>query len=149
MCARYYTSCCMQQHCPMHFIACPRALKTLSSRLLSTLSNMLPAWWTIHYQVSSQIALNRTPEYALKYTPNCTRWHAPSRLDYTLPSELSRRSQAHSRARFQVHSPKARHTKSNLIICSHECSWVPDPESGGVASGRHREAGGWRQWPKS
>jgi hypothetical protein len=137
MCARYYTSCCIQQNCQMHFIARSQALKTLSSTLPSTLSNTLPialddtlpACLTICSQVSSHNALKHTPEYALKYTPNCTRWHTPSLLDCTLPNKLSRCSQAHSRARSQVHSPEARHSQSHLTICSHVCSWVLDPET--------------------
>ena len=116
MCARYYTSCCIQQNCQMHFIA--------------------------RSQVSSQNALKHTPEYALKYTPNCTRWNTPSLLDCTLPSMLARRSEAHSRACSQVHSPEARHSQSHLTICSHVCSWVLDPETCRVTGARHREAGG-------
>jgi len=176
VCARYYTSCCIQQNCQMHFIARSQALKTLSNTLPSTFSSTLPialddtlpacltirsqvssqdtlnctqwhtlslldytlpsklsrrsqlhsmahsqpawlyvskkalktlpialkgtlpAFLTVRSQVSSQDALNHTPEHALKYTTNCTRWHTPSLLDYTLLSKLSRRSQLHSMA---------------------------------------------------
>ena len=145
MCARYYTSCCIQQNCQMHFIARSQALKTLSSTLPSTLSNTLPACLTIRSQVSSQNALKHSHEYALKYTPNCTRWHAPSLLDCTLPSKLSRRSQAHSRACSQVHSPEARHSQSHLTICSHVCSWVLDLQICWVAGPSHWEAEGGRR----
>jgi len=76
----------------------------LSRTLPIALDGTLPACLTVRSQVSSQDALNHTPEHAFKYTPNCTRWHTASLLDYTLPSKLSRRSQSHSRARSQVHS---------------------------------------------
>jgi len=146
MCARYYTSCCIQLNSQMHFIVCSQALKTLSSTL--------PACLTIHSKVSSQNTLKHTPEYALKYTPKCTRWHTPSLLDCTLPSKLSRCSHAHSRACSQVHAPEARHSLSHLTICSHVCSWVLNPvtcwvavpETGRqVAGGGRRDAGGGRR----
>jgi len=70
--------------------------------------------------------------------PNCTRWHTPTLLDCTLPSMLSRRSQAHSQARFEVHS------QSHLTICLHICCWVLDPVTWWVAGARPREEGdGW------
>jgi len=93
------------------------ALKTLPIALDDT----LPAFLTVRSQVSSQAALNHTPEHALKYTPKCTRWHSPSLLDYTLPSTLPRRS--------QVHSQEARHSRSHLTVYSNVCSCVLDPET--------------------
>jgi len=71
MCARYYTSCCTQQHCLMHFIA--------------------------HSQVCSQDTLKHIPHHTLKYTPHCTGWDTPSLHENMLPSKLSRRSQVHSK----------------------------------------------------
>ena len=65
MCSRYYTSCCIQQNCQMHFIARSQALKTLSSTLPIALDDTLPACLTIRSQVSSQNALKHTPEYAV------------------------------------------------------------------------------------
>ena len=85
MCARYYKSCCIQPNCQMHFIARSQALKTLSRTLPFALNDTLPPCLTIRSQVSSQDALNHTPEDTLKYTPYCTRWHTPSLLDSTLP----------------------------------------------------------------
>jgi len=145
MCARYYTSCCIQQNCPMHFIARSQALKMLSSTLPIALEDALQAYLTIPSQVSSQHCLKHTPEYTLQYTPNCTRWHTPSLLDCVLPSKLSRQCQAHSWARFQVHSPVARYSQSHFTICSHICSWVLDPETNWVTGARHLEVGGRRR----
>jgi len=126
MCARYYTSCCIQQHCQMHFIARSQVssqddLKTISSTLPTMLSNtlpialndILPGCLTICSQVhseyeapkyTSEYILKYTPEHTLKDAPNCTRWDTAILLGCTLQSKLSRRSQAHSRARSQVHS---------------------------------------------
>jgi len=70
--------------------------KHLSRTLPIALDGTLPAYLTVHSEVSSQDALKHIPEHALKYTPNCTRLHTPSLLDYMSPSTLSRRSQVHS-----------------------------------------------------
>jgi len=59
---------------------------------------------TIRSQVGFQDALKHTPEHALKDAPTCTRWHTRSLLDNTIPMKLTRCSQAHSRARSQVHT---------------------------------------------
>jgi hypothetical protein len=81
---------------------------TLSSTPPIALDATLPAYLTIHSQVSSQDTFNHNPEHALKYTPNCTQWHTLSLLDYTLPSKLSRHSRAQLRVRPQVHLRVAR-----------------------------------------
>ena len=107
---------------------------------------MLPACLTIHFQVSSPNAVKYTPKYTLKYTSNCTQYHTPILLDYMLPSNLWWCSQVHSCAHSPLHSPDARHSQSQLTICSHVFSWVLDPETGWVAGTRHQEADGrWRQ----
>jgi hypothetical protein len=99
----------------LHSIKLPNALhctlpSTLSSTLPIALNNTLPAYLTIHSQLSSQDApkyteyvLKCTPGHAPKDAPTCTRWHTASLLYCTLPNQRSRSSQAHSRARSQVH----------------------------------------------
>ena len=60
----------------------------LSSTLPIALDNTLPAYLTLHSQLSSLDALENT-EYVFKYTPGhaptdtptCTRWHTASLLD--------------------------------------------------------------------
>ena len=142
MCAQYYTSCCIQQNCQMHIIACSQAIKMLSSTLPSAIDDTLPACLIIYSEVSSQNALKDTPKSALKYTPNCTWWRTYRLLDCMLLSKLSRHSQAYSRALSQVRSTEARHSQSHLTICSHVCSWVLNPETCWVAGARHKEVGG-------
>jgi len=117
---------------PAQLYAPNHAFKTLSIAF----NDILAACLTVRSQVRAQDP------------PNHTRWHTPSLLDCMLPSKLSRLSQAHSRARFQVHSQfhsmtlttylalcsqihsqEARHSQSLLTICSHVCSCVLDPET--------------------
>ena len=118
----------------------PSALLGMLSRTLSIAPNgTLPVCMTICSQVSSHNNLKHTPDHAFKYTPSCTRWHTPSLLDCTFRSKLSRRSQSHSRARFEVPA------QSHLTIWSHICSCVLDPETCWVAGARRWVAGvGWR-----
>jgi len=97
LCAWYYTSCCIQQNCQMHFIA--RSQVSAQDALKHTPEHALkytPNCTRWHSQPAWLYAPTHTPEYAPKYTSNCTRWLTPSLLDYTLPSKLSRCSQVHS-----------------------------------------------------
>ena len=129
----------------------PSTHQSMLSRMLPiALDGTLPVCLTVHSQLSSQDALN------------CARWHTLSLLDCMLPSKHSRRSEAHSRAWFQLHSQlhsmtlpaylalpsqiqfqEAKHSQSHLTICSHVCSYVLDPETCWVGGARNREAWGW------
>ena len=59
-------------------------IETKLRTLPIALDGTLPACCTVHSQVSSQDALNHTPEHALKYTLNYTRWHTPSLLHWEI-----------------------------------------------------------------
>ena len=111
MCAWYYTSCCIQQNCQLHFIAWTQVHTEERSWLYSIVHSQT-AWLTLpsklqrRAQVHSEYAPKYTSEYvlkytpwhalkhttkhALKYTPNCIWWHTPSLLGSTLPSTLPR-----------------------------------------------------------
>jgi len=107
--ASYYTLWCNQQHSPIHFIA-----------------------WS---EVSSQDALNYTPEYDFKYASNSTQCHILSLLDSMLPGELSRSVQIHSKYVPRYTSKDtlmytSEHALKNTPNCtwwytrSHICSYV-------------------------
>jgi len=102
------------------------ALKTLSITLPIALDDTLPAYLTIHSEVSSQDALNHTPKHALKYTPNYTRWHTPSLLNCTLWSKLWRHSQEHLWLHSQVHLPVA-YQYTLKRENTPNCTWVYAP----------------------
>jgi hypothetical protein len=115
-CARLYTASMRDLHSQDAAKLTPSTLPTtppstfpstlpgmLSSTLPIALNGTLPACWTVLSHVSSQDALNHTPEHALQYTPNSTRWHTSSLLDYLLPTKLTKCSQAHSRVHSQMH----------------------------------------------
>jgi len=108
-CSRWHTpgllDCTLSSMLSRRSQAYSRARSQIHSQLHSM---TLPACLTLRSPVSSQYALNHTPEHAPKYTHNCTWWHAPSLLDNTLPSKLSRHSQEHLRVRTQVHLRVAR-----------------------------------------
>jgi len=90
----YYTSCCIQKHCQMHFIARSQIYSEVHS-WLHLIVHSQPAWRTLqskftrHCQVhceyppkdTSAYVLTYMPGHALKGAPKCTRWHTPSLLD--------------------------------------------------------------------
>ena len=113
--AWYYTSCCIQQNCQMHFIALAQVRSEVHSWLHSIVHSQ-PAWLNLptdswgRFQVHCKYAPKYTSEYVLKHTAGhaamdahtCTRWHTVSLLDCTLPYQRTRSYQAHSWARSQV-----------------------------------------------
>ena len=107
--AKYYTLCCIQRYCWIHFIVCS--------------------------QVGSQDVLKYTPEYNLKYASNSTQLHIPSLLDSMLPGQLSWSVQVHSKYVLRYTSKDilkytSEHAFNNAPICtcwftrSHICSYV-------------------------
>ena len=84
----------------------------------------IPCLLDLRSQLSCQDAPKYTLGHAPKDAPNCTQWHPPTLLDYSLPSKLTKCSQAHSRARFQVHS--------QLHLMIHQQQTLPSGRNGCV-----------------
>ena len=144
MCAQYCTSCCIEENCQMNWIGRSQAssqdpskyLRIMLSRtLLIALDDTLPSCLAVHSQVSSQDALNHTPNHTLKYTPKCPRWHSqPAWLDTpkkalkTLPSTLGVRSQVHIWVRNQSLSQACSQQRSWLYWMTHSRpAWLYAP----------------------
>jgi len=70
-------------------IALNCTLQSMFSRTLSIVPNgTLPAYLTVHFQISSQDALQYIPKNTLKYTPNYICLHTPRLHDNILPGIL-------------------------------------------------------------
>jgi hypothetical protein len=80
---------CSSPLCSTLLIALNCTLRSMFSRNLSIpLNGTLPACLTVHFQISSQYALQHISMNTLKYTPNYICLYTPSLHDNVIPSIL-------------------------------------------------------------
>jgi len=100
MCAWYYTSCCIQQNCQLHFIAWSQVHTEVRSWLYSIVHSQT-AWLTLpsKLQRRAQVHSEYAPKYTSEYSstlPGMLSRTLPISLDGTLPACLTIRSQVSS-----------------------------------------------------